>query len=110
MNKIVLICAMAIATVTMAACTPKASKPVAGNKPVDPIPTKSEMLSHYTSERLEEGKVVYVGNCARCHKLPVVEKFDNEQWVKILKRMVPKAKLNEQDAELVRAYVIANSK
>lgn len=110
MKKIVFFSAITFVATAFVACTPKASKSVAGSKPADAAPTKSEVLSHFTQEKIDEGKVIFTGNCGKCHKLPPTEKFNNVQWTKIMKRMAPKAKLNEQDAELVRAFVIANSK
>lgn len=56
------------------------------------------------------GKTVYVNRCGRCHGLKNTEKYTQQQWENILKSMIPKAKLNDEEAKQVTAYVMANAK
>ncbi len=106
MKKFILITALVSTAVLMAQCTPKASKVVSEA----PAMTQQQAMANYTPTQLETGKTIFTGNCSRCHGLKQPETRTPEQWEKILRRMIPKAKLNESDGELVKAYIIAHSK
>lgn len=102
-----LITSFAVASVLiMANCTPKASKAIAEM----PVESKEQIAAQFTPDQLEQGKTIFTGNCAKCHKLKEPGSRTPEQWNKVLKRMIPKAKLSDDDGKLVRAYLIANSK
>lgn len=90
----------------MVNCTPKASKAISEL----PVETKEQIVAQYSPQQLESGKTIFTGNCAKCHKLKEPGSRTPEQWNKVLKRMIPKAKLSDEDGKLVRAYLIANSK
>jgi hypothetical protein len=50
------------------------------------------------------------GKCTKCHKPKDVAAYTPEKWTGILKSMVPKAKLDENETKLVTAYVMVNAK
>ncbi|SHJ78161.1 c-type cytochrome [Flavobacterium haoranii] len=54
---------------------------------------------------LAQGKSIYEGKCGRCHKLPAVEDFTVEEWQPIMLRMQKKAKISDEERELVYNYV-----
>lgn len=54
---------------------------------------------------IAQGKTIYTTRCNRCHGLKNVSKYTSAHWDNILKRMIPKARLNETEAQLVTAYV-----
>ena len=56
------------------------------------------------------GKTVYTTRCNRCHGLKNTENYTEQQWTGILKNMIPKARLNEDESKQVTAYVMANAK
>lgn len=56
------------------------------------------------------GKTIYITRCNRCHALKKTEKFTQQQWNNILKSMIPKARLNDDEAKQVTTYVMANAK
>lgn len=56
------------------------------------------------------GQTVYTNRCGRCHSLKKTENYTAQQWGNILKSMIPKAKLNDDEAKQVTAYVIEHSK
>jgi mono/diheme cytochrome c family protein len=57
-----------------------------------------------------QGKTVYTNRCARCHGLKNTENYTSQKWENILRVMIPKARLNDEEAKQVTAYVMANSK
>jgi len=59
---------------------------------------------------VEQGKTVYTTRCNRCHGLKDVTAYTTERWEGILKSMIPKAKLDETQAQQVTAYVMENAK
>ena len=63
-----------------------------------------------TVDMAAAGKTVYTTRCNRCHGLKVTENYTQQQWTNILKEMIPKARLNEEESKQVTAYVMANAK
>lgn len=61
-------------------------------------------------ESTSAGQTVYTSRCGRCHGLKKTENYTAQQWDNILKSMIPKAKLNDDEARQVTAYVMANAK
>ena len=110
MKKLFIIISIATGAVFMAQCTPKVSKAMGDAPKAAAVMTREEANSKFTAEQLESGKTLFTGNCAKCHGLKVPESRTPEQWEKVLQRMIPKARLSEEDGKLVRAYVIAHSK
>ncbi len=66
--------------------------------------------NHYTVAQRAEGKVLFEKTCAGCHDLPVPGESTILQWDDILPKMFKKANMGYDDAGLVKAYVIFNSK
>ena len=56
------------------------------------------------------GQTIYTNRCGRCHGLKKIENYTSQQWDNILKTMIPKARLNEEEAKQVTAYVMEHSK
>lgn len=76
----------------------------------DPVPTKAEAMASFSVEELAQGETLFANNCDKCHKLFEPESRDAEKWNNVLKRMLPKTQLTQDESKLVRAYLIANSK
>jgi cytochrome c5 len=120
MRKATIILSLMAGTFIMVKCTPKASKTIAEtpktaevtNAPPEPATPVSATVpgTAYSAEQIESGKTVFNNNCAKCHKLYSPTAFTATQWMPILKGMIPKAKLSETDAILVKAYVFSNAK
>jgi cytochrome c5 len=106
MRKLTITSLLASAVLFMVNCSPKASKAIAEM----PVESKEQIVAKYNSSQLEQGKTIFTGNCDKCHKLKDPGSRTPEQWNKVLKRMIPKARLSDDDGMLVRAYLIANSK
>lgn len=61
-------------------------------------------------EAISAGQTVYTNRCGRCHGLKKTENYTAQQWENILKSMIPKAKLNDNEAKQVTAYVMEHAK
>jgi len=106
MRKLTVSTLLLSAALFMAYCTPRTSKAVAETS----VETKEQIVAKYQPDQLEKGHTLFTGNCAKCHKLKDPGSRTPAEWDKVLKRMIPKAKLSAEDGALVRAYLIANSK
>lgn len=62
------------------------------------------------TESTSAGETIYANRCGRCHYLKTARDYTSQQWENILKSMIPKTKLNGDEAKQVTAYVMANSK
>lgn len=58
-----------------------------------------------TLAELQQGHDVFQNHCGKCHKLPKPDSRTNPEWTKVLKKMAPKAKLTDDQAELVYKYL-----
>lgn len=74
------------------------------NTPVkhDPTPLPADAMA--------AGKVLYTNRCGNCHALKPLEYYTVQQWDRILKKMMPRARLNTEEQKHVTAYVKANAK
>jgi cytochrome c len=57
---------------------------------------------------LESGKSIFMSHCNRCHALPDPVKYTTKQFDGILPIMIPRARLNKDEATDVTAYLKAN--
>jgi cytochrome c5 len=64
----------------------------------------------YASADIDAGKVIYNSKCTKCHAAKPVESFNEERWTKILKSMIPRAKLDTDESRQVTAYAMTNAK
>ena len=60
-----------------------------------------------TAENLALGKTVFENSCGRCHDLPNPTSHSAQDWVGIMNRMAPKAKLNDEQHQLVYDYIVS---
>lgn len=91
----------------LVACATQAVKTVANS---EAAPTKEFVIANFSENQLSEGKTYFENNCAKCHELNNPESRDALAWNKVLKRMLPKTKLEYEQGRLVQAYLVANSK
>ncbi|MEI6576207.1 MAG: cytochrome c [Bacteroidota bacterium] len=55
---------------------------------------------------LTVGMQLYKNSCHKCHGLKKPNRYNAEQWVKILDKMQPKAKIDNEQRKLIYAYLI----
>jgi hypothetical protein len=71
--------------------------PPPATRGLDPIPDK------------EMGKTTFTNHCGRCHALPDPVQYNSKRWDGILSIMIPRARLTNQEAADVTAYIKAGS-
>jgi len=106
MNKLKVILITGASVVLMMSCFPKASQVIRSL----PVESKEQIKAQYSTAQLEEGHTIFTNSCGSCHKLKEPGSKTPEQWNKTVKRMIPRAKLSDEQGKLVRAYLIANAK
>jgi len=57
-------------------------------------------------EDLKTGRSLYVNKCAACHHLRLPNKYNEKQWVVILNKMQKKAKITDDQKQLIYQYLI----
>ncbi len=118
-----------LSIIVLSNCSPKTSKTVANNSPS----TKSaaaasgsdlvskaqgtrtdqeqvDFLMKLSDQRQIQGKEIYEASCVKCHKLYSPDQFNSVSWVKIMKKMGPKAHLDETQYNKVSLYLVQNAK
>lgn len=69
------------------------------------MPSKENVAGNANIEKLGKGRALYVSKCSSCHTLYLPEKYTKAEWTKWVDRMAPKAKITDQEKELIQAYV-----
>ncbi|MFT3924468.1 MAG: hypothetical protein QM778_18160 [Myxococcales bacterium] len=94
------------AVLVLAGCYP-AKGPAPG--PVSPatLQAATSRWPDSTSESLDAGRSLFVGNCNKCHGYPDLHKVDADAWPSITKRMGKKAHLDDAQTELLLRYILA---
>ena len=85
----------------------KNSVPTITTRKKDPPPPISATLP--VKPDMDAGKTIFIVHCGRCHDLPDPFKYTAPRWESILKTMIPRAKLNREEAVHIRAYINANA-
>jgi|SRR5665647_1453043 len=62
------------------------------------------------SEVALQGQTLYENNCKRCHRLYNASEFTAARWPTILYSMQKKAKITDQQKELIYGYLAINAK
>ena len=114
MKKIQFLAGAVAAIVFFTQCSPKAGGAVASSSSSSSISSPAEAVAptfdktKYSDEVMELGKATWRASCGKCHKLYQPNTHSMEAWERILPRMSKKAKLDDRQAEAVRAFVLSN--
>lgn len=57
---------------------------------------------------LQQGFDIYTNACQRCHGDKGIAKYNEDQWNKILVKMIPKAKLNEEQSVQLKQFILSS--
>lgn len=60
-----------------------------------------------TEQSLNEGYAIFTGQCTRCHKPRELTSRTEEKWESALSRMIPKAKLTEEEGVKVKQFILS---
>ena len=60
-----------------------------------------------TLSELQDGRSLYVGRCAGCHRLPRPDAYLPDRWAGFVDEMSARAKLTAPEARAVLHYVLA---
>lgn len=63
-----------------------------------------------SAEMTAQGKDLYENRCGKCHILFAPSKFTAERWPAIVKSMQNKARISDEQKEMIIAYVSTHSK
>ena len=96
-----------ISLVFIAAACAKKAVPVLSESDVS---RGEKIFPGLTINELNEGKRLNDENCGKCHKLHQPKDESETEWRKIVPPMAKKAKLDDQQAELVLKYLVTMSK
>lgn len=77
--------------------------------PAPPKAAQSTVVEN-SPEAITAGKMIFETRCNRCHDLKDTNGYTADRWTTILKTMIPRARLNEDQARQVRSYVVANAR
>jgi cytochrome c5 len=108
MKKIVIL--LFISGIAVMACHNKAVPVISARTEFPPAPRSAKSIVENSPEAITAGKVIFETKCNRCHDLKIVDAYTSERWTTILQRMIPKARLSEDQSRQVRSYVMANAK
>ena len=54
------------------------------------------------------GRKLYVSKCAKCHKFHDPAKYDDDEWQMWMSKMIKKAKVKPEQAEMLGSYIEDN--
>lgn len=79
---------------------------------IAPAVSNTEVTTNNNTDlaKVESGKTIYTTKCSKCHTTKEVTAYTASRWEGILKNMIPKAKLDETEAQQVTAYVMEQTK
>lgn len=68
-------------------------------------PVSSDATATATLEELQQGRELYINNCASCHDLYSPDDYSASQWRGIMSTMGPKTRMTSTQTTLVTKYV-----
>jgi cytochrome c5 len=108
MKKLFVLCSIAAGSVFLVQCASKKAATVGMS--AETKAKVDEVHRNYTPAQMEEGKTIWGTSCKKCHKLYTPESHSVARWEDVLPRMFKRAKLSDDDAGKVRAYLVGNAK
>lgn len=75
------------------------------------VPTENDAKKYNTSlASLNKGRELYVNKCGRCHKAFATTNYTEVQWLPQINKMQKRAKVTDEEKELIYSYLKTNSK
>ena len=69
------------------------------------VPTETDATQNATLEELQQGRELYIDNCANCHQLYAPDDFSPTRWNSIMASMAPKTSMTQSETDLALKYV-----
>jgi hypothetical protein len=69
------------------------------------VPTKADTTASATLLELQQGRVLYIDNCGKCHGFFNPDHFNKSQWTSNMSSMAPKTSMTSEETTLVSKYV-----
>jgi hypothetical protein len=69
------------------------------------VPSNQDVTSKATLQELQQGRVLYIDNCAQCHSLYSPDDFGASQWPGIISNMASKTGMSSSEVTLVKKYL-----
>ncbi|MCC6599490.1 MAG: cytochrome c, partial [Crocinitomicaceae bacterium] len=60
-----------------------------------------------TAQSLEDGYTIYTSRCSKCHDLKDIPSMSEQDWIKSIASMAPKARLSEAEKITLEHYILA---
>jgi len=75
------------------------------------FPTENDaVMSNVPLEKLQKGRELYCNSCSNCHNLIEPARYKKEIWEKAMLVMQKKAKINNNEKDLILLYLEAKCK
>ncbi|MDB6022124.1 MAG: hypothetical protein JWQ04_1981 [Pedosphaera sp.] len=68
------------------------------------LATVSVQAGDLSSQEIKEARKLYIGKCAKCHKLHDPAQYTDTDWAGWMKKMYRKSRLSPQQTELLSKY------
>ena len=73
------------------------------------VPTDEDATPAASLDDLHQGRALYVHKCGSCHVLQLPERFTQSKWEQHLREMAPRARLNDQEKQLIWKFLLAGT-
>lgn len=83
--------------------------PVGFKLTVEDVELAKTKWNDITQEQLNAGNKLYVAKCGGCHLLYTPNNYSEKKWLEVLPVMEKKAKLMQEQSDLIMKYVITKS-
>jgi hypothetical protein len=94
---------VACISVVLYACSPKTGFVLYTPAPAD----ATDSVSY---EQLVAGRQIFVSHCGKCHNLKLPQSRTELQWRKALVKMQPKAKISDDEKQLILNFLLVKAK
>ena len=75
------------------------------------MPTQNDaVIKNISLEKLQQGRSLFINNCASCHNLHLPSSYTSTEWTVLLKKMQKRAKIDDLQKEKIAAYLDTNCK
>ncbi len=75
------------------------------------LPTKEDAAAQNVNlEYLNQGRLLYIKTCSSCHALHLTSEYTKMQWALSMNKMQKRAKITDEQKEMIFRYLITKAK